>query len=104
MLSSGRTYDMSEPTIIVPHLEHPAIADGVEDAVNSKNISPAGLLFANRRIGTMERPLHSLGQKFVIDRSSDTLSPADCQPNRPATAQILAGIARPELPPAMFGM
>ena len=104
MQSAGRSYDTDEPTVLVPHLLHPAIAHGVEDAVNSKNISPAGLLFANRRVETMERPLHSLGQKFIIDRSADTLSPADCQPNRPATASILAGIARPELPPKMFGL
>jgi hypothetical protein len=104
MFSTARTYDTDAPTTLVAHLDHPAIADGVEDAVDSKNISPAGLLFANRRIETLERPMHSLGQKFIIDRSGDTLAPSDTVFNRPPTAAVLAGIARPELPPRMFGM
>ena len=104
MLSAGRTYDADEPTVLVHQLDHPAIADGVGDAVTSKNISPAGLLFANRRVETMERPLHSLGYKFIVDRSGDTLAPSDCNPNRPPTAQILAGLARPDQPPKMFGL
>jgi len=104
MLSTARPYDLDAPTILVPQLQHPAIADNVLDAVDSKNISPAGLLFGNRRMETLERPLHQLGHKFIIDRSGVTLSPADCVANTPPTAAVLAGIARPDLPPKMFGI
>jgi hypothetical protein len=104
MLSTNRPYDLDAPTILVPQLQHPAIADNVLDAVDSKDVTPLGLLFGNRRMETLERPLHQLGHKFVIDRSGDTLSPADCQPNRPPTSAVLAGIARPDLPPKMFGI
>ena len=104
MLSTARPYDLDAPTIFVHQLHHPAIADNVLDAVDSKNVTPLGLIFGNRRMETLERPLHQLGHKFVIDRSGDTLSPADCQPNRPPTSAVLAGIARPDLPPKMFGI
>jgi len=76
----------------------------VLDPLDAKNVTPNGLLFANRRMEDLERPLHQLGHKFIIDRSGETLSPADCQPNRPPTAEVLAGIARPEQPPRMFGI
>jgi len=101
---SARPYDTDAPTVLVPQLLHPAIADNVLDPVDAKNVSPAGLLFANRRMEDLERPLHQLGHKFIIDRSGETLSPADCTPNRPATTEVLAGIARPELPPRMLGI
>ena len=104
MLSTARPYDLDAPTILVPQLQHPAIADNVLDVIDSKNISPAGLLFGNRRMETLERPLHQLGHKFIIDRSGVTLSPADCVANLPPTAAVLAGIAHPDLPPKMFGI
>ena len=101
---STRPYNTDEPTVLVPQLHHPAVADNVLGPVDAKDVSSAGLLFGNRRMEDLERPLHQLGHKFIIDRSGDTLSPADCQPNRPATTEVLAGIARPEQPPRLFGI
>jgi len=66
-------------------------------------MTPNGLLFANRRVETLERPLHQLGHKFIVDRSGETLSPSDCTPNRPPTEAVLAGLARADQPPRMFG-
>ena len=98
------SHDPDEPTVLLPHLLHPAIADNVLDAIDSKNVTPAGLLFANRRAETMEAPLHHLGHKFIVDRSGETLAPSDTNKNLPATAETLAGVARPEQPPRMFGI
>ena len=55
MFHTPHPYDADAPTTLIPHLDHPAIADGVEDVVDSKNIAPLGLLFANRRVETEER-------------------------------------------------
>ena len=104
MFHTPHPYDADAPTTLIPHLDHPAIHDGVEDAERAKNIAPLGLLFANRRVETLERPLHELGHKFIMDRSGDTLAPSDTVRNNPPTAAVLAGIARPEQPPRMFGM
>jgi len=60
-------------------------------------------MFVNRRVDTIERDLHQLGYRFILDRSGETLSPADCTPNRPPTEAMLAGLARPDQPPRMFG-
>lgn len=100
----AHTYDADAPTFLVPQINHPAIADNVLDAVAAKDVTPIGLLFANRRMEDLERPLHQLGHKFITDRSGVTLSPADCQPNRPATDKVLAGIARPDQPPRMLSL
>ncbi len=104
MYTHSYSYASDEPTVLVPQLNHPSIANNVLDAVDAKDVTPMGLLFGNRRMEDLERPLHQLGHKFVLDRSGVTLSPADCQPNRPPTDTFLAGIARPAQPPRMFGM
>ena len=63
MLSTARPYDLDAPTVFVHQLQHPAIADNVKDPVDAKNVTPLALLFANRRVETLERPLHQLGYK-----------------------------------------
>ena len=104
MITAARPYETDSPSVYLPHLAHPAITDGLLDPVDSKNLTPNALLFANRRVETMERPLHSLGHKFIIDRSGETLAPSDTNFNRPPTSAQLAGLARPEQPTRMFGM
>lgn len=103
-MMTARPYDTDAPTFLLPQYLHPAIADNVLDVIDAKNVTPKGLIFGNRRMEDLERPLHQLGHKFIIDRSAETLSPADCVPNPPATDAVLAGIARPDQPPRMFGI
>lgn len=52
----------------------------------------------------LEPPRHQLGYKFVVDRSSPTINPAQDERLVLPTEAFLNNIAKPDLPPKMYGM
>lgn len=89
---------------LIPHLKQDDINDGrfFEEA---KRITVGQNLYNyGRKTETTEMPRHSIGYDFATDRTIEAMNPARAIPNPPTPDAILSKIARPDLPPKLFGM
>jgi hypothetical protein len=95
------------PPSNVHHLtqqQHPAFRAGVDAAEARQFTTGNNMTMYNRRVGNISRPRHQLGFEFVMDREKEKVNPCRAIPNAPTSPEVLANMARPDLPPRMFGL
>lgn len=93
----------TEPHLI-PQLQEDVINDGRFFAEAKRITTGMNLYNYSRKVQTTDMPRHSLGYDFTADRTVERINPARAIPNPPTPPELLARIARPDLPPKLFGL
>lgn len=89
---------------LIPQLQEADINDGryFEEA---KRITVGQNIYNyGRKTATTEMPRHSLGYDFAQDRTIEPINPARAIPNPQTPPEVLAKMARPDLPMKIFSM